>query len=118
MSDYYQRLSKLVNRKGFTRVFYGKCPKCEKRIFSIGETYDTDGQKIKGLFICPCGHKYKETMMDFNKAKGGYKYPQGLTETIKVHGKNTAVIKCENKYFLVTPEKIMSKSIGGKKDVK
>lgn len=112
MSDYYNKLSKLVNSGGFVRVFYGRCPKCEKNIFSIGEEYDDTTQKIKAMFICPCGYKYKETMVQFDqKLNGGYKYPQGLVEDIKVKGKVKHVIKCQNKYFMVTPEKIMSKEV-------
>ena len=116
MSDYYKRLHSIVKKGGFTRLFYGKCPKCEKRIFSIGEVYDEDFNKIKAKFICPCGHKYIETMIQFNKGQnGGYKYPQGLVETIKIKGKDRPVIKMKNRYYMVTPEKIMSKEV---KDVK
>lgn len=117
MSDYYKKLHKAVQKGGFSRVFYGKCPKCDKNIFSIGEVYDEDYNRIRAKFICPCGYKFMETMIHFKQNKhSGYKYPQGLVETMRINGKDRRIIRVKNRIYLVTPEKIMSKEV--KKDVK
>ena len=108
---YYERIHKLTTGGGFVRLFYGVCPTCGKRIFSVEEEHIVEKQQIVAKFICPCGKKYKQTMIDFSKPSPRYKYPQALAELIRINGKVTPVLKCENKYFLTSPTKIMSKPV-------
>lgn len=107
MSDYTERLYKFINGKIFVRCFYGKCPICEKRVFSIGDDV-VNFDSIRAKFICECGKKWKETV--YSPELGKYSYPQALVETYsdKKRGK-IKVLKLMNKIYLVTPDKILSK---------
>lgn len=110
--NYNKALYDFVNSKIFVRVFYGKCPDCGKRIFSIDEYVDEDYQRIRARFLCSCGKKYTQTMLDFRqKPCKGYRYPQGIVTEVYDKGKKRRYIKCKNKYYLVKPDKILSKDI-------
>ena len=43
---YTEALHNYINRNGFVRCFYGKCPECGERIFSIGDEV-IDNKTIK-----------------------------------------------------------------------
>lgn len=108
MSEYTRALHKFLNGYSFVRCFYGKCPICGKRIFSIGD--DVVEDKIKAKFVCECGKKYKETVYSSNMNK--YKYPQVLAETIKDKKfGEIKVLKFRGKYYLVQRDKIRSRTI-------
>lgn len=109
MSLYTKSLHRFINRNGFVRCFYGKCPECGERIFSIGDEV-IDNNKIKAKFVCECGKKYKETVYSGKLKK--YKYPQALCEIIrdKKFGE-IKVLSFRDRYYLVTPDKIRSKPI-------
>lgn len=108
MSEYTRALHKFLNGYSFVRCFYGKCPICSKRIFSIGD--DVVEDKIKAKFVCECGKKYKETVYSSNMNK--YKYPQALAETIKDKKfGEIKVLKFRGKYYLVQRDKIWSRTI-------
>lgn len=108
MSRYTKALYNFLNGGNFVRCFYGKCPECGKRIFSIGD--DAVGDKIKAKFVCECGKKYRETV--YSKELSKYKYPQALPEVIKdkKFGEIT-VLKFKDRYFLVEKDKIRSRAI-------
>lgn len=108
MSRYTRALYNYLNGGNFVRCFYGRCPECGKRIFSIGD--DVVEGKIKAKFVCECGKKYKETV--YSKDLKHYKYPQALAEVIKdkKFGEIT-VLKFKDKYFLVERDKIRSRAI-------
>ena len=108
MSEYTKELNKFLNSYHFVRCFYGKCPECGKRIFSIGD--DVVGNKIKAKFICECGKKYKETVYSAERNK--YKYPQALAETIRDKKLGQIkVLKFKGKYILVKNDKICSRTV-------
>ena len=105
---YLKTLHKFINQDRFIRCFYGECPDCGKRIFSVGD--DVVGNKIKAKFVCSCGKKYKETV--YSPDLGHYKYQQALVETIHdVKFGDIKVLKFKGKYLLITPQKIRSKQI-------
>lgn len=108
MGLYSKSLYKFVNGYNFVRCFYGKCPECGKRIFSVGD--DVVGNKIKAKFVCDCGKKYREVV--YSKDMKKYKYPQALTETIKDKKfGEIKVLKFKGKYYFISPNKIRSRSI-------
>lgn len=109
MSDYTRRLHKFINGFEFVRCFYGKCPVCGKRVFSIGDDV-VNFEYIKAKFICDCGKKWKETV--YSSDLGKYKYPQALVEKYyDNHRGEVNVLRLMNKIYLVTPDKIMSKEV-------
>lgn len=109
MSEYTKRLHRLVSGHGFLRCFYGECPRCGKRVFSIGEDV-VDFNSIKAKFICDCGKKWKETV--YSAELGKYKYPQALAETYSDPKRgDLRVLKMLDKIYLVTPDKIKSKEV-------
>ena len=59
MKSYNGLLYDAVNSGNFVRSFYGVCPECRRRIWSIGEKHN-EGLSIQALFKCSCGKKYKE----------------------------------------------------------
>ena len=109
MSDYTRRLHKFINGFEFVRCFYGKCPVCGKRVFSIGDDV-VNFEYIKAKFICDCGKKWKETV--YSSDLGKYKYHQALVEKYyDNHRGEVNVLRLMNKIYLVTPDKIMSKEV-------
>lgn len=109
MSEYTRRLHKFVNGYEFVRCFYGECPTCGKRVFSIGDDV-VNFDSIKAKFICECGRKWKETV--YSPELGKYLYPQALVETYQDLRKGEVkVLRLMNKIYLVTPDKIMSKEV-------
>lgn len=108
MSEYTKALHKFLNGYSFVRCFYGKCPSCGRRLFSVGD--DVVDHKIKAKFVCECGKKYKETV--YFPGMNKYKYPQALAETItdKKFGE-IKVLKFRGKYFLVQNDKVRSRTI-------
>lgn len=108
MSEYTKALHKFLNGCSFVRCFYGKCPSCGRRLFSVGD--DVVDHKIKAKFVCECGKKYKETV--YSPGTNKYKYPQALAETIrdKKFGE-IKVLKFRGKYFLVQKDRIRSRTI-------
>ena len=108
MSEYTKRLHKFINGYEFVRCFYGECPDCGKHVFSIGD--DAIGSKIKAKFICDCGKKWIETVYSAERNK--YKYPQALCKEIydKKLG-DIKVLEFKGRHYLVTPEKIRSRTI-------
>lgn len=109
MEDIYlKNLCNFINKDRFIRCFYGKCPECEKRIFSVGD--DVINNKIRAKFVCSCGKKYKETV--YSPDMGHYKYQQALAEEIyDAKFGNIKVLKFKGKYLFITPEKIRIKTI-------
>ena len=109
MSEYTQRLYSFINKQGFVRTFYGECPTCEKYVFSIGDDV-VNNTAIKAKFICSCGRKWKETV--YSREKKKYKYRQAIPENYRdpKYGE-VKVLRLDNKIFLVTPDKIMSKEV-------
>lgn len=107
MSKYTQELYNKVNGKGFFRSFYGECPSCGKRLFSINDIVKDN--KIKALFICPeCNRKYKETVYSEDMKK--YKYMQSIVYDYKDQKKgNVKVLRIKDRMFLVTPDRILTK---------
>ena len=110
MSEYTKRLHKLVNGYGFVRCFYGECPVCERQVFSVDEDVVENNTAIKAKFVCECGKKWKETVYSRNSKK--YKYRQALVEDYRDRKKGMVkVLKMDNRIYLVTPDKIMSKEV-------
>lgn len=109
MSEYTRRLHKFVNGYEFVRCFYGVCPNCNERVFSIGDDV-IDFSSIKAKFICDCGKKWKETV--YSPELGKYKYPQALLDSYydKKLGE-IKVLKLKNRVYYVTPNKIRSKEV-------
>ena len=109
MSPYTKRLHKLVNDPHkFVRCFYGKCPECGQRVFSIGE--QVENSKIRAKFMCNCGKKWIETV--YSKDMKKYKYPQALVEEYRDTKRGRIkVLKDNKRIWLVTPEKILSKEV-------
>lgn len=109
MSVYTQKLYELVNNSHrFVRCFYGRCPDCGKRVFSIDE--NVVDNKLKAKFICECGKKWVETV--YSKDMKKYKYPQALVEDYRDKKRGLVkVLKNNKKIWLVTPEKILSKEV-------
>ena len=108
MNEYVKRLYKRLHENAFIRCFYGKCPKCGKRIWSIGDVFEDD--KIKAKFVCECGHKYKETV--YSRDMGKYKYGQALPKDIQT--KKWGTQKClelKGKQFLILPDSIKVKEL-------
>ena len=112
MSEYTKRLHKFVNGDRFVRTFYGECPSCGKRVFSVGDdAVPLDGSTvIKAKFMCPCGKKWKEIV--YSKDLKKYKYRQTLPEDYKdpKFGK-VKVLRLGNRLFLILPDKILSKEV-------
>lgn len=102
-------LNEIVNdKRKFVRCFYGVCPKCGKRIFSIDD--NSVENKIVAKFICDCGKKWKETV--YSSKKKEYKYPQMLVEEYKDKKRGRIrVLKRLNEVWLVTPDKILHKEV-------
>jgi len=109
--NYYDRIHKLTTGGGFVRLFYGVCPTCGKHIFSVDEEHIVEKQQIIAKFLCPCGKKYKQVMIDFSKPHPHYRYPQALVELIRINGEITPVLKCDGKYYLTSPSNIKSKPV-------
>lgn len=109
MSDYTQKLHALVNDPHrFVRCFYGVCPECKKRIFSVKE--QIKGSELKAYFICDCGKKWKETVYSAQMKK--YKYPQALVDTYRDKKRGEVkVLRRLNRIWLVTPDKVLTKEI-------
>ena len=110
MSEYTKRLHKFTNSGNFVRCFYGVCPECGKRVFSIGDDVVEDSV-IKAKFICSCGMKWRETV--YSRSMKKYKYPQALVEDYYDHksGKDVKVLKLGNKIYFPTANKILSKEV-------
>lgn len=110
MSEYTKRLHRFVNSKAFVRSFYGKCPNCGKSVFSIGDEVTKDCTAIKAKFVCTCGEKWKETVYSRDRKK--YKYRQALVKDYHDPKKgDIKVLDMGKRLFLVTPDKILSKTI-------
>ena len=111
MNGYTKALHHYINSKTFVRCFYGVCPDCGARIWSIDE--DVENNKIKAKFICSCGKKYREVVYSPKLKK--YKYQQGLVEQVKdpKRGK-IAVIKYKGRYYLPVKDKVLSKPANSK----
>jgi len=109
MSTYTKRLYELVNNSHkFVRCFYGICPECKKRVFSIDEKVMKD--KIKARFICSCGKKWQETV--YSSTMNKYKYPQALVEDYRDKKRGLVkVLKRGKRIWLVTPTKVLSKEL-------
>lgn len=110
MSEYTKRLYKFINGYEFVRCFYGECPRCGKRVFSIGDDVIQETSSIKAKFICECGKKWKETV--YSKELGRYAYNQAIVVDYydKKRG-DVKVLKLYNRIFLVTPDSIKSKEV-------
>ncbi len=108
MGRYEKKLKEVVDEPGFKRLFYGTCKDCGKKIWSIGEQIDVENGKIKALFLCNCGAKFKQTVYDRNH-KGGYRYCQGLVTDMSIKGKKRRVINSKDGVYLVTPEGVKVK---------
>lgn len=109
MSEYTKTLYDLINQNRFIRCFYGKCPDCGKRIFSVDEEV-VDGDKIRARFVCECGKKYKETV--YSRKMGRYRYPQALAETVRDKKLGLIrVLRLKDRQVLVTKEKIRYRKI-------
>ena len=110
MSEYTQRLHKFINKNGFVRTFYGECPTCGKHVFSIGDDVVNNNTAIKAKFICSCGRKWKETV--YSREMKKYKYRQTMPEDYRDPKRGVVkVLRLDNRIYLVTPEKIMSKEV-------
>lgn len=105
---YEERLKKVVEEKGFKRLFYGTCKDCGAKIWSIGEQIDVEKGVIKALFVCNCGAKYKQTVYSRGK-KGGYRCSQGLVVDMDINGKSRRVIQGYDGIYLVTENGIKCK---------
>lgn len=107
MSEYTKVLYDKVNGNGFFRSFYGECPECEKKLFSVDD--NPKGDRIVAKFICPkCNRKYKETVYSADLKK--YKYMQSIVYDYKDLKKGLVkVLKIKDSMFLVTPTKILVK---------
>lgn len=109
MSDYSERLHNYINRNGFVRSFYGKCPECGKRVFSVGDDV-VDFSKVKAKFLCPCGKKWKEVV--YSRELNKYKYPQALVEEYRLKGVGLVkVLKLNKRIYYATKDKVLSKEV-------
>lgn len=106
MGKYEEALLNYMDSKDFVRTFYGECPNCNLRIWSIGEEYDLEKGHIKAHFVCNCGKKFKKVVFS-KKNKYKYRYPQGLVEYLDSTTKDSVkVIKTAHNYYTVSPDKI------------
>ena len=109
MKSYNELLYDVVNSGNFVRSFYGVCPECRRRIWSVGEKHN-EGLSIQALFKCSCGKKYKETV--YKKGMGTYKYPQAIAKDIPT--KKYGIVRgFELAYatYIVLPEKVLKKEV-------
>lgn len=105
MDKYIRALKERVEEPGFCRLFYGECPQCSKRLWSVGEEVNYSSGTIRAKFICPCGKKYKQTV--YKKGKGkSYRYPQGLVIDQIIKGKKMRMINSHVGQFIVTEKGI------------
>lgn len=111
MGVYEEQLIKYMNSSDFVRVFHGICPDCGKRVWNVGERFDSEKHRIIAQFVCNCGAKFDKTV--FSKAKGyKYRYPQGIVE----YTKSTTIpcdkiIKQNNFIYKVTTNGVKKKPI-------
>lgn len=108
MGVYEKRLKESVSEEGFKRLFYSPCRNCGKMIWSIDEEIDVEAGKIKALFLCNCGAKFKRTVYS-RESKGGYKCIQGIVQDVTIKGVNHRVISSVRGTFLVTDKGIRVK---------
>lgn len=109
MKSYNELLYDVVNGGNFVRSFYGVCPECGRRIWSVGEKHN-EGLSIQALFKCDCGKKYKETV--YKKGCKKYKYPQAIAKDIPT--KKYGVVKgfeLANAKYIILPEKVLKKEV-------
>lgn len=111
MSEYTKRLHDFINGYEFVRSFYGVCPDCGKRVFSIGDDVGDDQCSIKAKFVCECGKKWRETV--YSQDIGHYKYQQALVQDYydRKRDKTLKVLKLGNKIYLPTSKKVVSKEV-------
>ncbi len=116
MGVYEERLKSFVDEEGFKRTFYGPCKNCGKMIWSVGEEIDVDAGKIKALFLCNCGAKFKRTVYA-RGTKGGYKCIQGIVTDIKLKGKPYRAIDSVRGIYIVTDKGIKVKRTKKQEDI-
>lgn len=104
MSKYIEMLYDRVHNGGFFRSFYGKCPDCGQRVFSIDD--NVVGDKIKAKFICDCGKKWKKTV--YSPEMKRYRYPQAIVDIYKdKKGRETRVLQMGDEMWFVKKDKIV-----------
>lgn len=109
---YMELLYDRVHNGGFFRSFYGKCPECGQRVFSIDDEVSSD--KIKAKFICDCGKKWKKVV--YASGMNRYRYPQMVVSVYRDRkGNETRVLKRGDDMWFVKRNKIVHKKRKEKK---
>ena len=104
MSRYIDMLYDRVHRGGFFRSFYGKCPECGQRVFSIDD--EIVGNKIRAKFICDCGKKWIKTV--YSPEMNRYRYPQAIVDVYRdKKGRETRILKMGDEMWFVKKNKIV-----------
>lgn len=117
VNKYTETLYALINKPDPPyRLFYGTCPDCKKKLWSIHEEVNEENGTIKAGFFCPdCKKKFKQVVYKRNSKKG-YRYEQGIVEDYTRGKKVYRVIRTYRALYIVLPDKILLKMIKRKGD--